>query len=33
MFQNKIIEEFNSPYAFNVIVIEKKDRVEKRIDR
>ncbi len=33
MLQNRVIEESNSPYAFNVIVIEKKDGAGEGIDR
>ncbi len=33
MLQNGIIEESSSPYAFNVVVIEKKDRAEEGMDR
>ncbi len=33
MFQNKVIEESSSPYAFNVVVIEKKNSVGEGMDR
>ncbi len=33
MLQNEIIEESSSPYAFNVIVIGKKDGVGEGMDR
>ena len=33
MLQNEVIEESSSPYAFNVIVIGKKDGVEEGMDR
>src|SRR6266498_101793 len=33
MLQNKVIEESSSPYAFNVVVIGKKDRAGKGIDK
>ncbi len=32
MLQNKVIEESSSPYIFNIVVIEKKDRVEEGMD-
>ncbi len=32
MLQNGVIKEFNSPYAFNVIVVEKKDRAGEGMD-
>ncbi len=33
MLQNGIIEESSSPYAFNVVVVGKKDRAEEGMDR
>jgi len=33
MLQNKVIEESSSPYAFNVIVIGKKDRAGESMNR
>src|SRR6266498_4126538 len=33
MLENRVIEESNSPYAFNVVVIGKKDEAEEGIDR
>ena len=33
MLQNGVIEELSSPYAFNVVVIEKKDGTGEDIDR
>jgi len=33
MLQNEVIEESSSPYAFNVVVIGKKDRAEEGMDR
>ena len=33
MLQNRVIEESSSPYAFNVIVIEKKDNAKEGIDQ
>ncbi len=33
MLQNKVIEESSSPYAFNVIVIGKKNSAEEGMDR
>ncbi len=33
MLQNRIIEELSSPYAFNIVVVEKKDRAGKGMDR
>ena len=33
MLENSIIEESNSSYAFNIIVIEKKDKAEEGMDR
>jgi len=33
MLQNGIIEESSSPYAFNVIVVGKKDDAKEGIDR
>ncbi len=33
MLQNRIIEESSSPYAFNVVVVEKKNRAGEGIDR
>jgi len=33
MFQNEVIEESSSLYAFNVIVVGKKDGVEEGMDR
>jgi len=32
MFQNRVIEESSSPYAFNVIVIGKKDGAGEEMD-
>jgi len=33
MFQNGVIEESSSPYAFNVVVVEKKDGAGEGMDR
>jgi len=33
MLQNGVIEELSSPYIFNVVVVEKKDRAGEGIDR
>ncbi len=33
MLQNRVIEESSSPYAFNVIIIEKKDGAGEEMDR
>ncbi len=33
MFQNGVIEESSSPYAFNVVVVGKKDGAEEDMDR
>ena len=33
MLQNRIIKESSNPYAFNVVVIRKKDDVREEIDR
>ena len=33
MLQNRVIEESSSPYAFNVVVVGKKDGTEEEIDR
>ncbi len=33
MLQNRVIEESSSPYAFNVVVVGKKDGVGEGIDR
>ena len=33
MLKNGVIEELSSPYAFNVVVIEKKDRAGEGMDR
>jgi len=33
MLQNGVIEESSSPYAFNVVVVEKKDGAEEGMDR
>ena len=33
MLKNGVIEELNSPYIFNVVVVEKKDGVGEGIDR
>src|SRR6266540_1321238 len=33
MLQNEVIEELSSPYAFNVVVIGKKDGAEEGMDR
>src|SRR6266542_6592878 len=33
MLQNEVIEESSSPYAFNIVVIEKKDGAGKDMDR
>ncbi len=33
MLQNEVIEESSSPYAFNVVVIEKKDSAGEGMDR
>ena len=33
MLQNGVIEESSSLYAFNIIVVRKKDRIEEGIDR
>ncbi len=33
MFENEVIKESNSPYTFNVVVVEKKDKIGEDIDR
>ena len=33
MLQNGIIEESSNPYAFNIVVVEKKDRAREGMDR
>src|SRR6266496_5393257 len=33
MLQNRVIEESSSPYAFNVVVVGKKDEAEEGMDR
>ncbi len=33
MLQNEVIEESSSPYAFNVVVVGKKDGAEEGMDR
>ncbi len=33
MLKNEVIELSTSPYAFNIVIIEKKDRVDERMDR
>jgi len=33
MLKNRVIEELNSSYAFNIVVVRKKDRAEEGIDR
>jgi len=33
MLQNEVIEESSSPYTFNIVVVEKKDKAEKEMDR
>jgi len=33
MFQNEVIEELSSPYAFNIVVVGKKDGTGKGMDR
>ena len=33
MLQNRVIEESSSLYAFNVVVVEKKDGAEEGMDR
>ncbi len=33
MLQNGIIEESSNLYAFNIVVVEKKDRIEEGIDQ
>ncbi len=33
MLQNRVIEESSSPYAFNVVVVGKKDGAEEGMDR
>ncbi len=33
MLQNRIIKESSNPYAFNVVVIRKKDDVGKGLDK
>ncbi len=33
MLKNEIIEESNSPYAFNIVVVEKKDKAGKGMDK
>ncbi len=33
MLENEVIEELNSPYAFNVVVVGKKNEAEEGMDR
>jgi len=33
MFKNGVIESLTSPYAFNIVIIEKKDEVGEGMDR
>ena len=33
MFENRVIEELNSPYAFNIVVIRKKNEVGEGMNR
>ena len=33
MLKNKVIKPFTSPYIFNIVIVEKKDRVGEGIDR
>ncbi len=33
MLDNEVIEESNSPYAFNIIVVKKKNRAEEDMNR
>ena len=33
MLQNRIIEELSSPYAFNIVVVKKKDGAGEGMDR
>ncbi len=33
MLKNRVIEPSTSPYVFNIIIVRKKDRVDKRMDR
>ncbi len=33
MLKNKVIESLTSPYAFNIVIVGKKDRVGEGMDR
>ena len=33
MLKNKVIKPFTSPYIFNIVIVEKKDRVGEGIDK
>ncbi len=33
MLKNKVIKPLNSPYTFNIVIIRKKDNVNKGMDR